>query len=176
MKKISLVFAMVLCTMGVFAQEGNKTARIADNNLLLNFGIGLSNWGIPVYGGLEYFVHRDISVGGVLGYQHYNNGWYGYDYSINTISATAVANYHFNHILNIPRKWDFYAGLNLGFYSQSISKPGPAPDYNGNTINGVGLGLQVGGRYYFARRWGLNLELAGGSSISDVKFGMTCKF
>ncbi|MDP4272352.1 MAG: hypothetical protein Q8909_19855, partial [Bacteroidota bacterium] len=80
------------------------------------------------------------------------------------------ANYHFNNVFNIPRNWDLYAGLNLGFYVWS------SPDtYDGSHTSGLGLGAQIGGRYFISKKVGLNLEFGGGNAFSEGKFGLTIK-
>ena len=71
--------------------------------------------------------------------------------------------------MNIPSPWDFYAGLNLGFYSVSSS------NYSEGISSGLGLGAQIGGRYYFSDQWGINLEFGGGNYFSGGKFGITFK-
>ena len=71
-------------------------------------------------------------------------------------------------MLNIPRDWDFYAGLNVGFVSWSSPK-----GYGGSYNSGLGLGAQVGGRYYFNRNVGINLEFGGGNEFSGGKIGLT---
>jgi hypothetical protein len=71
--------------------------------------------------------------------------------------------------MNIPTPWDFYAGLNIGFYNVSSSS------INGGISSGLGLGAQIGGRYYFSDQWGINLEIGGGNSVSGGKFGITYK-
>jgi hypothetical protein len=72
--------------------------------------------------------------------------------------------------LNIPSTWDFYAGLNLGFYYWNSRN-----DYPGNSRSGIGLGAQIGGRYYFTNKIGLNLELGGGNAFSGGKVGISIR-
>lgn len=58
--------------------------------------------------------------------------------------------------------------------SASASMSG-CPDGHENAHNsGLGLGVQVGGRYYFNDRLGLNLEFGGGF-VSGGKIGISCK-
>lgn len=137
----------------------------------INAGIGLSSWGIPVYVGFDYGVHKDISVGGEVGFRSYNENWKSNSYHHNVLGLAANGNYHFNHLLKIPADhWDLYAGLNLGFFFWS------SPDgYPGDHTSGVGLGAQVGGRYYFNNKIGIQLEFGGGSAYTGGKFGITVK-
>jgi len=175
MKKLSLV-ALLLLTIGI-AQAQYKLAK---GNAQLNAGVGFSGWGIPVYFGFDYGVHRDISIGAELSFRSYTNRWGYYDkgnnlrndnFTHSIFGVSANGNYHFNTLLKIPKEWDFYAGLNLGVYFWSSPSV-----YNGNGGTQLGLGAQVGGRYYFTKNWGINLELGGGNVFSGGKFGATYAF
>ncbi|NVN95988.1 MAG: hypothetical protein HXX18_11960 [Bacteroidetes bacterium] len=166
MKKTIFSIVFLLLTIVLFAQK-----PISKGQTQLNAGIGLSGWGMPVYLGLDYGVHPDISVGGELSYRSYSENWVGVKYNHSVIGIIGNGNYHFNRIMNIPSPWDFYAGLNLGFYI--INSPS---NYGGGSSSGLGLGAQIGGRYYFNAKWGVNLELGGGNSVSGGKFGITYKF
>lgn len=134
----------------------------------LNAGVGLSVWGIPVYIGLDYGVHKDITLGGEFSYRSYRENWKNDNYNHNIMGFSGNGNYHFNSLLKIPNKWDFYAGLNLGFYVWSSPET-----YYGDYNSGLGLGAQIGGRYYLSNKVGLNLELGGGNAFSGGKFGLT---
>jgi hypothetical protein len=137
----------------------------------LNTGVGLSSWGVPVYVGFDVGVHRDISVGGEFSFRsYYDRVKNGYRYHHTIVGISGNGNYHFNTILNIPRNWDFYAGLNLGFYAWKSPD-----DYPGDRTSGLALGAQVGGRYYFTDRFGLNLEVGTANAFSGGKFGITLK-
>ena len=160
MKKIALLLA-------VFAFSfANAQAPLEEGGIQLNAGIGTSGWGTPVYVGLDFGVAPSITVGGELSFQSYNDA----GYKNNIFGIQANGNYHFNEILNIPSEWDFYAGANLNYYNWS-----KANGYLGDTDN-FGLGLQVGGRYFFSDNFGLNLQLGGGNVVSGAKIGITYKF
>ena len=47
------------------------------------------------------------------------------------IGVLCNANYHFNNALNLPLPWDFYAGLNVRFYSWNSPK-----EYKGSHNSG----------------------------------------
>lgn len=152
MKKYLFAIGLLLMTTAMFAG-----GPVNKGQLQLNAGVGLNTWNsLPLYVGLDYGVHPDITIGGELSFltgaydyngKHYNNG----------VNISANGNYHFNTIMSIPRNWDFYAGLNLGI------------------LHGFYLGAQVGGRYYFSN-FGLNLEFGGGSAFSGGKFGISYRF
>lgn len=165
MKKFLLFAAFACISATSFSQNSLRTG-----NSQLNFGVGLSDWGVPLYLGFDHAVSNDVTLGGELSYRSYResmNHIY-YDHSIAGISGNA--NYHFNNLLDIPRNWDLYAGLNLGFYVWS------SPDaYDGTHTSGLGLGAQIGGRYFISRKVGINLEFGGGNAFSNGKVGLTVK-
>ena len=66
--------------------------------------------------------------------------------------------------------WDIYAGLNIGFFNWSSPN-----EYGGSHTSGLGLGAQIGARYYFSPRWAVNLEFGGGNAFSAGKIGVTAK-
>jgi hypothetical protein len=136
----------------------------------LNFGFGFSSWGLPVYGGLDFGVHKDVSVGGEISYRSYDDDWAGAKYNHSILGISGNVNYHFNHLMRIGTDWDIYAGLNLGFYSWNSPN-----GYEGSHTSGLGLGAQIGARYYFSHKWAVNLEFGGGNAFSNGKIGATVK-
>jgi hypothetical protein len=165
MKKHLLILSFLLFSSIIYAQS-----PIAKGESQLNAGVGLSSWGVPVYIGLDYGVHPDITVGGELSYRSYSDKYANVNYDHSVIGISGNGNYHFNRVLEIPKKWDFYAGLNLGFYIWNSPS-----DYQGSHSSGLGLGAQVGGRYFFSDKIGLNLEFGGGNAFSGGKLGLTFK-
>ena len=165
MKKQILTFALLITAISVFAQ-----GPISKGQSQINAGVGFSSWGVPVYFGFDHGVSQDITLGGELSFRSYDDNWSGRSYNHSVVGILGNANYHFNTILNIPSDWDFYAGLNLGFYNWSSPN-----DYDGSHTSGLGLGAQIGGRYYFSNNVGINLEFGGGNGLSGGKFGITIK-
>jgi len=164
-KKTFLITILFLITTTIFAK-----GPIGEGQTQLNAGVGLSSWGIPVYVGLDYGIHQDITVGGELSFRSYQDNIASLNYNHTVIGISGNGNYHFNSLLDIPSDWDFYAGLNLGFYIWSSSS-----SYPGDHASGLGLGAQIGGRYYLTNKLALNLELGGGNAFSGGKFGITIK-
>jgi len=166
MKKQILTFILLITSSVLFAQS-----PIARGQAQLNAGVGLSSWGIPVYVGLDFGVHKDITIGGEFSFRSYHEKWDNYTYNQSIIGISGNANYHFNTIFNIQPRWDLYAGLNLGFYIWN------SPDgYSGGNSSGLGIGGQIGFRYYFTDSFGINLEGGGGNAFSGGKFGISIKF
>lgn len=147
MKKTFLILSFLFTTTLIFSQA----------NKGLNFGVGLSNWGLPVYVNYEFPVHADISLAPQIQFDLSNM-----DYFVLGIKG----DYYFDRVLGIPENFDFYAGLHLGFLS-----------YWGNEVNrnsGIDLNMEIGGRWFWNDKWGLNLEFAGGTGI-NTKLGLCMK-
>lgn len=165
MKKLFLLTAAIFTFHTVKAQ-----CPINKGQAQLNAGFGFSSWGIPVYVGMDYGVHKDVTVGGEASFRSYRGNWNNNKYRHSVLGFSANGNYHFNHLLEIPLEWDFYAGANLGFYIWNSPD-----DYDGDSVSGLGLGIQVGGRYYFNDKMGINLEFGGGNAFSGGKIGVSVK-
>jgi outer membrane immunogenic protein len=165
MKRIILLLILFVAASAIFAQ-----CPVAKGQAQFNGGVGFSSWGVPIYMGLDYGIHKDVTLGGELSFNSYREKYANHYYNHTITGISGNCNYHFNHILNIPQDWDFYAGLNLGFY---IWK---SPDnYYGSHSSGLDLGAQIGGRYYFTETVGVNLEFGGGNAFSAGKIGVSVK-
>ena len=166
---ISLLFAVIISISFAQAQGG----PIGKGGKQLNAGIGFSSWGIPIYVGMDFGVHPDISLGFEVSHRSYKDKWDKDEYTHRVWGFFGNGNYHFNRILNIPSPWDVYAGLNIGFYKWVYDSKWD-DKWDASYNSGVGLGLQIGARYYFGNL-GLNLEFGGGTA-SGGKFGISYKF
>ena len=98
---------------------------------------------------MDYGLKEDITVGGEISYRSYNQTIIGYKFKSKIIGFSANANYHFNTLLDLPSEFDVYAGLSLGFYMWNTSSSSSAVEFSGGS-SGLGLGLQIGGRYFFS--------------------------
>ena len=165
-KSITIILLSLITVLVVNSQTPNEK-----RNNQLNAGIGLSGWGVPVYLGLDFGVHRDLSFGIEGSFRSYYQNYTGSRYNSSITGLSGNLNYHFNRIMNIPNNWDFYAGLNLGYYFWSTPSNYPHTD-----PSGIGLGAQIGGRYYISDNFGLNLEFGGGNEFSEGKFGISYIF
>ena len=168
MKKIILLIAFGFISTAVFAQ-----APLGEGNTQLNAGVGVSGWGVPVYIGFDYGIAKDWTLGGQLSFQTDDDDYYGNHYKSSAIGIGGNGNYHFNTILNIPSNFDFYAGASLTYYIWDYDND--FDDHHPDN-DSLGLGLQVGGRYFFNKNFGINLELGGNTGTSGAKFGITYKF
>ncbi len=165
MKRLAFLMGLMMITGALWAQS-----PITKGQAQLNAGLGFSSWGIPVYVGFDYGVHPDVTVGAELSFRTYWDKWQGDRYHHTVIGIAGNANYHFNSLLEINPEWDLYAGLNLGFYFWSSPN-----NYGGSGTSRLGLGAQVGGRYYFNDKIGINLEFGGGNAFGGGKLGISVK-
>lgn len=165
MRKLILVVALALVSAVGFSQN---PLGVGQNQV--NVGVGLSEHGVPIYFGLDHGISRDLTIGGELSYRSFNDNENNFRYKHNVFGISGNLNYHFNNALNMSNEWDFYVGPNLGYYSYS------SPDgYDGRYNSEVGVGAQLGFRYYLSDKVGLNLEFGGGNAFSGGKFGLTFK-
>lgn len=154
MKKFTLLFAFL--AVGLFA-SAQGAAPLSKGGRQMNFGVGFNEGGVPLFFGMDWAVHNDITVGGMAAFN-----LDGFDY----MNLAARGDYHFNRIMGIPSNWDFYAGANLGFRIGF-------GDYNGNS--GLDLGAQIGGRWFWSDKWGIMLEGGGGILGGGGRAGLTMK-
>ena len=146
MKKIlflSVVAAMVLSGR-LYAQNGHEIV-IEKSNVQLSGGSGFYSGGFPVYTFADFRIHPDWTVGPQVNFVFYNNFHF---------VLSGRADYHFNKLLNIPDEWDFYGGATMGI------------DFSSHTE--FSSGLHVGGRWYWDKTWGLNVEVGGGTYFSST--------
>jgi outer membrane immunogenic protein len=130
-------------------------SKIKKGTTVLDIGVGLNYYGIPVHGGFEKLVADNISVGGYFNYLNYNDvGFISSGYSYHLIYAGVKGNYYFNELLGYgSKKYHLYAGLNIG-YVKLITADNSFTGYNSRPF----LGGQVGVRYFFNQKFGVFAE------------------
>lgn len=74
------------------------------------------------------------------------------DYNFNKLVLAGKGNFYFDDIFGVNDSWDVYAGANVGWRID-----------NGN--DGVAWGVHIGGRWFWSEKWGLNVEIGGGSGV-----------
>ncbi len=166
MKKIT----MALCCLFVCIAASSQYP-LSQGRSQVNAGFGFSSRGLPVYVGFDHGIHKDVSLGFEASFRGYRERWHEVRYRHNIIGFAGNVNYHFNYLLGLPAdEWDFYAGLNVGFFIWSSPH-----DYHGDNVSGLGLGAQVGARYYFSENVAINLEAGGTNLFAGGKIGVTIK-
>jgi len=152
----------------------NAQAPLPEGGKQVNVGIGFSGWGIPIYAGVDFGVAENFTVGGKVSYRSYEENWFGYGWQHTIFTIAANGNYHFNEILEIPSKYDLYAGLSLGYsvWSTDYEGAGANPDYDGPNDSDIFLVGQVGGRYFFSDKIAAHVEFGGGT-VAGAEAGIT---
>ena len=142
MKKITLFIGLLFLTSFVIAQDG--AAPLSKGQRQLNFGLGFSSNGLPVYVGMDFAFHNDWTAAPVVKLVFDDDFGFG---------VLGRVDYHWNRLMGIPSNWDFYLGGSVGFLNQDGFD--------------VDWGLQLGGRWYWSEKWGLNLEFGGGNGFNS---------
>ena len=167
-----LLIVCVFASNGIFAQ-----VPLDKGEVQFNAGVGASGWGIPIYFGVDFGIARDWTLGGEISFQSQNDSYYNnnknYKYKSNAVGIGVNGNYHFNRIMDIPSNFDFYAGPSVTFFIWDYKDDKYDNNYNHPDNASVGLGVQVGGRYFFTDKFGVNLEFGGGTATGGAKVGVT---
>ncbi|MDA3867045.1 MAG: outer membrane beta-barrel protein [Salinivirgaceae bacterium] len=173
MKKILILFLSIfLITQTHAGNEFSSGNRVpVRGNSFVNFGIGASSWGVPIYAGMEWMVNNEISLGGQVSFRSQSETIAGSSYQHNAFSLAARGNYYFNHLLKIDPPFLVYAGASLGFVSVSTStRFSDGVAYDGSRGTGTFFGIHTGGAYFFNKHWAVNAELGFGNVIG-LKMG-----
>lgn len=146
----------------------------------VDFGVGFSNWGVPVYGGLDFGVSDKITIGPRISYRRHGNDYrylgtnYGYHYNIFNLGFRG--DYHYGgHISGLPNELDLYGGLTVGatIWSDDYDGNNGDPDFEDS---GALVKVQAGARWYFHDRWSANAEVYSGNRFSGLDFGLSYSF
>lgn len=146
----------------------------------INFGVGASTYGVPVYVGMDFGITDKITIGPRISYRSYSDRYGGFfgttsykvRYSITNLSFRG--DYHFGpHISGLPGELDLYGGLSLGYTIWSDNYSG-TDDFDLKSSQAY-IAVQAGARWYFHPNWAANAELSGGS-LSGLEVGLSYKF
>ena len=154
MRKITLIVVLAFLMTGLYAQR-DGVAPLAKGEMQLNFGTGFSSNGLPVYVSWDIALHKDVTITPEAHVKIPFDSDKGF-----RAGVLFKADYHWNYLIGIPDNWDFYAGARVGFDFGDDFYPE--------------FGIQVGGRWYWSDKWGLNLEIAGGTGFGTT-FGVRMK-
>ena len=177
-------FTSSLMTPGKSFDKGTSVINLGVGfGYSIGYGSGSSS--SPVISGTyEYGVAKAgpgvIGVGLALGYQGSSYTYSDYQYTYKerwTTSAFGLRGTYHPDFCN-GKKYDVYGVLQLTYYnygySYSSNPVNPYYQFRSSLNNGLGLGILVGGRYYFTDNIGAFLEL--GYDISYLKLGVSFKF
>ena len=114
--------------------------------------LNLGGLGTGLYAGIEFPVGSAITVGPAA----YT------DWNFDKFVIAAKGNYYFDELFGLPSEWDVYLGANVGY---RIDKDD----------DGFNWGAQIGGRWFWNEKWGINAEFGGGSGVNGG-IGVTMKF
>lgn len=78
----------------------------------------------------------------------------GTNFDLNYLALGVKANYYFDNLFQLPPEWDVYGGANGGYAIAIESEKNSDFD----------MGLHVGTRWFWNEKWGVYVELGGGST------------
>jgi len=116
----------------------------------LNFGLIGANYEMPV--------HEEITIAPGA----------STNFDLDWLTLNVKANYYFDNLLELTDEaWDVYAGAGAGYAIYTG---------NGSKDSDIDIGLHVGGRWFWNDKWGVYLELGGGSTQGATGgLGLTIK-
>lgn len=162
-----IIIALIVSMFGISSSFAQGT--LGKGGKQLNAGVGLSTWGVPIYAGLDFGVHQDITIGPVVSFRNWSQRIGTVNYGHNIFVIGFNGNYHFNSLIDLDPEWDLYAGATLGYWLWSSSS-----DYPGTNVSTLGMVGQIGARYFFSDKFAANLEFGGGYA-SGGRLGITLK-
>lgn len=157
--------------MAILPMISSAQSPLDEDGFQFSLAGGYSNKGIPINLSFELGVHEDIT-GGVQGiYRIYSEDADSTTYSHTIMGLGFFGNYYFNDLVNLdPKKWGLYAGINFTFYKWF--SPDESVDVQSGTST-LAVGIQLGGRYYFAKNFAIYLEGQAGSENLGGVFGVS---
>ncbi len=98
--------------------------------------------GTGFYGSIEFPVSSVITVAPQV----------STNYNFNSLIIAGKGNFYLDDAVDLDDAWDVYAGVNLGWRIEDVN-------------DGFHWGLQVGARWFWSDKWGINAEVGGGSGV-----------
>ncbi len=136
---------LLVAVIGLLSLGANAQAQ-----RYLNFG-GL---------GTGLYVNYEIPLGSLITIAPAANTNYNFD----NFNLGVRGNFYFDDLFGLTAPWDVYAGVGAGWRI----------DNNDNNNDGFSFGAQIGGRWFWNDRWGLNAEF-GWNSVALGGVGVTLK-
>ena len=165
------ILLFITCTLILISTRAQSPLGDEGNQLSLSSGYTIE--GIPIYISYEMGIHESISFGMEAVFRSYNESGDTADYAHTIMGFNFFGNYYFNKLLKLDeKKWGVYGGLNLGYYKW-FSPKGYWPE--GNSSSTLGIGAQIGGRYYFSE-WAVFMQVSGGTENAGARLGVTYLF
>jgi hypothetical protein len=177
MKKL---FAIAVLALFVLVAVNQGQAQFQKGKSFLGPHVGLSGIGstFTLGGDYEYGVTENIGVGLTVDYWSYSFGYSGpSDWSYSYIPIGATGSYHFA-IPDMDKKWDFFAGLIIGYYVVSVTEPADFHHLAGfdyaTDASRIFFGVHGGVRYFFSPTIAAQARVGFGAYI--VAVGVDFKF
>ena len=162
---------VVLLFLVLSASLASAQSPLGEEGNQFSLSSGYTTTGIPISVNYELGINEDISFGVEASFRIYNESGDTSDYDHNIVGLSFFGNYYFNTLLNLDDdKWGLYGGVHLSYYKWFSPK-----GYNesGESSSTLAIGLQLGGRYYFGKNFGVFLEARGNNDYLGGNLGVT---
>lgn len=168
------VFCVAMLVFGISFLSNAQGFEPGQGFKQVDFGIGVSGWGIPIYAGADFAVNDNITIGPRVSYRRYNYGGLASSFHYTIFNISFRGDYHFASLIeDLPQELDLYGGLSLGYSVWGNDYKGPYADNLKDSR--MFLAVQVGARWYFSENWAVNAEASGGS-LSGLDIGLSYMF
>jgi len=104
--------------------------------------LNVGGLGTGLYASIEFPVSSVITVAPM----------FATDYNFGKFVIAGKANYYLDDVFGVGDAWDVYAGANVGWRLETNN-------------DGFAWGIQIGGRWFWSDKWGINAEIGGGSGV-----------
>jgi hypothetical protein len=194
MRKLKTILLLLACSSFLFKSVLAQDKAYELKNSVINLGVGFGysigyisgTSASPVMNASYEYAFKEVGpgilgLGGSFSYQgskyEYSDIWGTYKQNWNTTFFALRGTWHPNAL--IGEKYDVYGALQLGYYNYHYKFSGTgvyesSSTYDSGLDNSLGLGLIVGGRYFFTKNIGVYAEL--GYDIAYLKVGLSAKF
>jgi hypothetical protein len=191
MKIIRLITALFFAIMNFsgFAQKYGTEAPTKFGRTL-NLGAGIGYYGNNGYGGrpwmtiaanFEIDIARNITLAPFIGFSTYSNRLYWgnnrypsqyYSYRETNVAMGVKGLYYFDELFHAGIKWDFYAGVSIGFNYRNTTWDYTyyGDQYASNQVSPLYLAGHVGARFHMTERVGIFLDLSSAFSTIGLSF------
>lgn len=168
-KQFALVVILICCISGTSKAQ----TPLSEDGNLFKLASGYNIEGIPVYVAYEMGILPNFTFGIEGSFRSYAEKTDSVTQNHNIIGISFYSNYYFNEILKLPaEKYFVYGGLNLGYHKWFSPEHYFEPGKSSSTL---GIGAQIGGIMFFDK-WGINLEVSGGTENAGAKLGVAYRF
>jgi hypothetical protein len=169
-KKLRALAAGLLAVAGVHSAQAQISSASFSERFgnTLNIAVGgpyFPGWGRAPYftANYEFLVAPNLTLAPFVGAMAYNRSYFVGSllekYSQRLLVVGGKGTYYFDDLLRLGPSWDLYAGLSLGFVSNSLTWASWGTHSAVEEVTPFYLDVHLGAEYHITRRTGLILDV-----------------